>query len=92
MNLRQRQYNKDRDNAIIELVKTGSLEEWYKVAKKYNMMSPKNEMILKAGLYKAAQACVNIPEEIKEKAAEECRALGMDPYTFGGKEEKDGTN
>lgn len=90
MNLRQ--YSKDRDNAIIELVKTGSLEEWYKVAKKYGMMFPKNERILKASLYKAAQACVNIPEEVKEKAAEECRALGMNPYIFGGKEEKDGTN
>lgn len=90
MNLRQ--YNKDRNAAIIDLVKTGSLEEWYKVAQKYDMMFPKNEMILKASLYKAAQACVNIPKEIKEKAAEECRALGMNPYTFGGKEEKDGTN
>lgn len=92
MDNRQRQYNKDRDAAIIDLVETGSLESWYKVVKKYRLMTPPDETIQKIALYKAAQACVCIPEEIKIKAAEECRKYGCDPYTLGGKEEKHGTN
>lgn len=83
---KQIQYNKDRDAAIISLVETGSLEPWYKVVKKYRLMTPPDETIQKIALYKAAQACVYIPEEIKLKAAEECRKYGCNPYALVGKD------
>lgn len=86
MNIKQ--YNKDRDQAIIELVKTGTLDAWRKVVKKYNLKVPQSETVQKIALYKAAQACVHISDDIKKKAAEECRKFGCDPYALvGGKED-----
>ena len=80
MNIKQ--YNKDRDHAITELIKTGSLDEWFKVVEKYKLNFPKNEIVVKGALYKAAQQCLSIPSDLKQRAAEECRKLGMNPYSL----------
>ena len=61
---------KERNEAIIDFVETGSLEKAKAYCKKYKVAIPKNERIMAAGLYKAAQECIDIPERVKELARE----------------------
>lgn len=44
---------------------------------------PKNENVMKAGIYKAAQECYDIPEDVKDIAREKCIALGFKPTMWG---------
>lgn len=74
------QMAKERDEAFIDLVQTGSMRKVRKYAKKYGVPTPKNEQVAKAGVYKAIQHCTNIPQEVKDKAFCECLKLGFSPY------------
>lgn len=78
MNLKQAV--KERDEAFIDLVQTGSMKKLRKYARKYGVAIPKSERVAKAGVYKAVQHCTNIPQEIKDKAFDECIKLGFSPY------------
>lgn len=76
-------YIRERDAAIIDYIETDSLSEWYKFAKKYNLVEPKSERVLKGALCKAAQGCTKIPKEVKLKAALMAIELGFYPYIGG---------
>lgn len=71
---------KERDEAFIDVVQTGSLTRLKKYAKKYGIPMPKDERVALAGVYKAVQHCNNIPQEIKDKAFCECLKLGFSPF------------
>ncbi len=70
---------KERNEAIIDFVETGSLEKAKAYCKKYKVAIPKNERIMAAGIYKAAQECTDIPERVKKLAREKCMNLGFRP-------------
>lgn len=70
---------KERNEAIIDFVETGNLEKVEIYCKKYKVAIPKNEKIMAAGLYKAAQECIGIPERVKKLAREKCMDLGFKP-------------
>lgn len=47
---------------------------------KYNVKIPKDERVMKAGIYKAVQECIDISEEVKNTAIEKCLKLGFLPF------------
>ena len=47
------------------------------------MPIPKDERVLKAGIYKGAQECTDIPDEVKAIAREKCIAIGFKPTMWG---------
>ena len=71
---------KERDNAFIDFVETGSMEKVDAYCKKYSVKMPKDLKVKQAGIYKAVQYCTNIPEEIKNKALIKCLELGFNPF------------
>lgn len=82
-----KEFIKDRNNSLIEFVLNDDLKPIYKYCKKYNIEIPKNEKVLKGGLYKAVQNITSIPEEIKVIAFDKCIELGMYPFLNYGVEE-----
>lgn len=74
---------KDRDNALIDFVETGSMKKVDAYCKKYGVQMPKDLKVKQAGIYKAVQYCTNIPNEIKEKAMIKCMELGFNPFIKG---------
>lgn len=76
-------FAKERDKAFIKAVMEDDWKAVRKYAKKYGIPIPKNEKVMKAGIYKAVQHCTNIPQEIKDKAFCECLKLGFSPYLGG---------
>lgn len=70
---------KERDEAFIDFVETGSTEKVRTYCKKYGVQMPKDHRVFAAGIYKAVQQCTSIPEEIKNKAFVKCLELGFSP-------------
>ena len=70
---------KERDEAIIEAVVNDNWDKIKAYAKKYSVPIPKKENDMKAGIYKAAQLCTNIPQDIRDKAFVKCIKLGYLP-------------
>lgn len=70
---------KERNEAFIDFVETGNLEKVKAYCKKYKIAIPKNERIMTAGIYKAIQECIDIPERVKKLAREKCMDLGFSP-------------
>lgn len=73
------QYAKDRDAAIIDAVMNDKWDKARQFCKKYDAEIPENETVFKVGIYKAAQYCVNIPEEVRVKAMRKCLTMGFSP-------------
>lgn len=73
---------KDRDQTFIEFVRSGDLNPVREYCQKWGVPIPDNEQVLMAGVYKAVQEIVGIPDDIKQMAAEKCIALGFKPYAF----------
>ena len=82
-----KEFVKERDNAFINFIETGSMEKVDAYCKKYRVKMPKDLKVKQAGIYKAVQYCTNIPEEIKNKAMIKCLELGFNPFIkqFEGK-------
>lgn len=83
------QYAKDRDAAIIDAVMKDNWNTARQFCKKYNVEIPANETVFKVGIYKSAQYCVNIPEEVRTAAMCKCLKMGFSPLIRpfeGGKE------
>lgn len=81
---------RDRDEAFIDFVQTGSTVKVKKYCKKYGVQMPKDKKVFAAGIYKAVQQCTNIPQEIKDKAFTKCLELGFSPMiNFGGGHDSD---
>jgi hypothetical protein len=70
---------KDRDAAYTAAVMDDDWEAVKKFLTKYDMGIPRNEKVLKAGIYKAVQMVENIPAEVKDAAAKKCIELGFNP-------------
>ena len=71
---------KDRHNAFISAVIN---DDWSKVkrySQKYDVPMPKEEKVMKAGIYKACQYCTEISEEVKGIAMKKCLELGFNPF------------
>lgn len=71
---------KERNQAFEEAVVYDEWEKVKKYAKKYDVPLPKNEKVMKAGVFKAVQYCTNIPDDVKEIAIEKCLKLGINPF------------
>lgn len=72
-------FAKERDEAFINFVETGSFKKVNQYCKKYNIDMPKNRKVKAAGIYKAVFYCTNIPQDIKDKAFIKCLNLGLTP-------------
>lgn len=71
--------SKERDEAFIDFVETGSFKKVNAYCKKYGVPLPKKQRVKAAGIYKAVQYCNNIPQDIKNKAMIKCIELGFNP-------------
>lgn len=80
MNNFLKDFLKDRHEAVIEAVIN---DKWTKVrayCKKYGIPIPKNWKVMKAGIYKMAQYCTDIPDDVKNEAMVKCLELGFNPF------------
>ena len=71
---------KERHDAFISAVVD---DDWSKVkrySQKYGVPMPKEEKVMKAGIYKACQYCTDISEEVKTIAMQKCLKLGFNPF------------
>lgn len=71
----------DRDAAILAAVLQDDWDAVRGYCKKYGLTVPEDELALKGGIYKAAQACTRITPEVKALARRKCVALGMGLWT-----------
>lgn len=74
---------KERNEALIDFVRSDNPAKFFRYAKKYGVQTPKDERIMAGGIYKAVYECEGIPEDIKKLAAEKCLALGFKNPGFG---------
>lgn len=71
---------KDRHDAFVSAVVD---DDWSKVksySQKYGVPMPKDEKVMKAGVYKACQYCTDISEEVKGIAMQKCLEIGFNPF------------
>lgn len=71
---------KERHDAFISAVID---DDWSKVkrySQKYGVPMPKDEKVMKAGIYKACQYCTDISEDVKGIAMQKCLKLGFNPF------------
>lgn len=73
-------YAKERNKVFINAVVNDDWKAVRKFCKKYGTPIPKNPDVMKAGVYKAVQECVSIPQDIKSAAAIKCMDLGFNPF------------
>lgn len=80
---------KDRHDAFVSAVMNDDWAKIEKYSKKYGVPMPKDENVMKAGVYKAVQYCTDISEEVKGVAMQKCLELGFSPFIepieLGGK-------
>lgn len=76
------EFLRDRRDAITKAVMEDDWEPVRAYCKKYGTELPENETILKAGIFKAAVAVTDIPDEVKETAKARCRELGFSPNMY----------
>ena len=79
MNLKK--FAKSRDEAFTKFVMEDDWQAVVKHLRKYGQLGdlPNNQTVAKAGIYKAVQACANIPAEVKTVAARKCIMMGFSP-------------
>lgn len=70
---------KERDEAFVDFVLTGSWTKVRTYCRKYGVKMPKDDKVFAAGIYKAVRQCTGISKSIKEVAADKCRQIGFDP-------------
>lgn len=70
---------KERDEAFIDFVETGSFKKVNAYCKKCGLPMPKSQKVKAAAIYKAVQYCTNIPNDIKNTAMIKCLELGFNP-------------
>ena len=73
------QFLKDRKEAFTKAIMEDNLDYVRVYCDRYGVPIPKDERILKAGIYKAVQHCTDIPKEVKDKAFMKCLELGFSP-------------
>ena len=75
-------YVKERDAAFIDFVLNGNMDKVRKYCRKYGVSIPHDKNIFAAGIYKAVQKCIDIPEEIKLLATQKCLEIGFNPFMW----------
>lgn len=79
-----KQFRIDRDDAMTAAVMKDDWDAVRKYCRKYGMEIPKDERIMKAGIYKAVLGIGDMPQEVKDVAREKCIALGFKPTIWEG--------
>jgi len=79
-----RQFVIDRDDAFTAAVMHDDWDAVRRYCKKYKVKIPNNEKVMKAGIYKAAQEIIGLPQEVKDVARKKCIALGFKPTMWEG--------
>ena len=79
-----RQFVIDRDDAFTAAVMEDDWDAVRRYCKKYKVKIPNNEKVMKAGIYKAAQEIIGLPQEVKDVARKKCIALGFKPTMWEG--------
>lgn len=74
---------RDRNEAFVAAVTHDDWDAVRKYCKKYGVTMPKEEDVMKAGVYKAVQEVISIPQEVKDQARKKCVALGFKPTMWG---------
>lgn len=77
MNIKR--FLKDRKEAFTKAVMEGNWDYVRVYCDRYGVSIPADEKIMKAGIYKAVQACTDIPKEVKDVAFMKCLELGFSP-------------
>ena len=78
-----KQFRIDRDDAFIAAVMQDDWDAVKRYCKKYKVPIPSDERVMKAGIYKAVQGIVHMPQEVKDTARKKCVSLGFKPTTWG---------
>ena len=78
-----KQFRIDRDSAMTTAVMHDDWEAVRRYCKKYKVPLPSNENVMKAGIYKAVQDILDMPQEVKDAARRKCIALGFKPTIRG---------
>lgn len=74
-----KQFRIDRDDAFTAAVMQDDWNAVKRYCKKYKVPIPSDERVMKAGIYKAVQCIVHMPQKVKDTAREKCIALGFKP-------------
>lgn len=74
------EYAAKRNEALIEFVKTDNDKKIRELMKSVGIAIPDNINVFHGGLYKSARYCTRISEDVKRKAWNKCKKLGMKPY------------
>lgn len=75
-----KEYVKDFRKMLIDFIQTDDIEAARRFFRIRGIAVPKKDLVLKLGLYKAAQDAERIPVEIKRMAAEKCLKMGFKPF------------
>ena len=73
------QFVADRDAAMTAFIMNDDWDALKAYCNKYAVAFPERLEVAAAGVYKAAQEIINLPQEVKDKAREKCIALGFSP-------------
>jgi hypothetical protein len=74
------EYAAKRDEALIEFINTDNDKKIRKLMQSVCTPIPDNIKVFHGGLYKSARYCTRIPENVKRKAWNKCKKLGLKPY------------
>lgn len=81
----------DRKEALTKAVMEDNWDYVRVYCDRYGVPIPKDERIMKAGIYKAVQECTDIPKDVKDVAFMKCLELGFSPLIrpFGEEDDDD---
>ena len=79
-----KQFRYDRDDAMTTAVMDDDWDAVRRYCRKYKVPLPKDERVMKAGIYKAVQEIITMPQEVKDTARQKCIALGFKPTMWEG--------
>lgn len=74
------EYAAKRDKALIEFIETDNDKKIRELMKSVGTPIPADIKVFHGGLYKSARYCTRIPEDVKRKAWNKCKKLGLKPY------------
>lgn len=78
--MNMKRFLQDRREAFIKAVMEDNWDYVRVYCDRYRVAIPKDERIMKAGIYKAVQACTDIPKDVKDVAFMKCLELGFSPF------------
>ena len=82
--IEMREFVRERNEAFVAAVVRDDWDGVKRYCRKRGINIPTEESIMKAGIYKAVQEVISIPQEVKDQAREKCVALGFKPTMWEG--------